>query len=186
MKHATIDLTDRYECNTCKDLGYVTRRLNGSGTGQWNTDHVVTITEECPVCQDKTRQKQDKEQDNEAELPGWRPALDDQYQEEMDFQMGIANEWQNAFAVSCLERKPDDSQQIAELVAAGRFVLVMQTEECCPRTDAVMGVRQTLLADFAERAGAEQYAATDDTGDLVVLPPPVRSELAAITDDIPF
>ena len=59
--------------------------------------------------------------------------------EDIDYNIGAASEFQNAFAVSLMERQPDDSEKIENLVKQGKFVLFRIVEVCCPRTDALMG-----------------------------------------------
>jgi hypothetical protein len=85
-----------------------------------------------------------------------------QQQEELDYQMGCATEQQNAYALSCIDRKPDDMGKINELVAQGRFCAVARGPEYCRFTDALLpGGRCLLVGDFASRAEAEAALAKD-------------------------
>lgn len=80
--------------------------------------------------------------------------------EEMQYQFFPQTELQNAFAVSRMEREPDDSYQINEALANGKFVVVTEGTEYCPRTDAIMGSRRCLnsIHDTREQAEAEVAA----------------------------
>ena len=99
-----------------------------------------------------------------------------QEREEMDYQMGMASEQQNALTVSRLTQKPDDRFKIDELVAAGRFCVIEDVIAYCPITDAIMGNRLYLVSDHATLA--EANAAVSPEGDFeayqrVVGPMPV-------------
>lgn len=75
--------------------------------------------------------------------------------EEHEYRMGMASELQNAFAWSCMNREPDDSAKINELIAAGRHVVVSERPIFCPSTDACMGSHKMLMSDWATRHEAE-------------------------------
>lgn len=115
----------------------------------------------------------------------------EQYQEEMDYQMGAASELQNAYAMSMMNRKPDDSQKIEDALAAGKHVIVEEGPEYCPITDALMGSRKFLVSEHATREEAEAALAGMEEGDPDISvyirpykpapPPPVYDR-----DEIPF
>lgn len=92
-----------------------------------------------------------------------------QEQEDYEYRMGMASELQNAYSRSCIEGHNDDKPKIAELVAAGRFVLVAWSIRFCPSTDAVLpGRAEKIVKDFGTRDEAEaEYTRLvgEDTGD---------------------
>jgi hypothetical protein len=101
-----------------------------------------------------------------------------QEREEMEFEAGRATELQNAYAVSQMERKPDDRAMAEELVSLGRHVVVREAVIYCPRTDASMGTAVHLLGDFETQDEAAALAREDgaDDGDCwvrVMSPKPV-------------
>lgn len=68
---------------------------------------------------------------------------------------GYTNDYQRAFAYSCMTRKAQEARtKAAELVAAGRFVVVGFCPEHCPITDAVMGEHAFIVGDADTREGA--------------------------------
>ncbi len=124
--------------------------------------------------------------------------MNPQEREEMDYQMGSASELQNAYTMSCLDRRPDDKGKIAELVAAGRFCVVAWNVEFCRHTDAVLpGTHRSLIADFATREEAEacrraKYEEWGDDGDgecgidIQGPPPPAPPVPQTNESEIPF
>jgi len=117
-----------------------------------------------------------------------------QEQEELDYQMGVATEQQNAYALSCMERKPDDKAKINALVDQGRFVVVVRGPEYCPHTDALLpGSRQLCCGDYATREEA-MAALLKEVGDdpdpdlnYTILPhPPVADYTPPTNENIPF
>jgi hypothetical protein len=76
--------------------------------------------------------------------------------EEMDY--GWESEAQRLFALSRMEREPDDSGKINKLVAKGWFVVAHRVAEYCPRTDAPMGESLQFVASYSRREFAEAHA----------------------------
>lgn len=128
-----------------------------------------------------------------------------QEQEHIDHVAGSASEFQNSFAQSQIEHHHaniDTVVRIAELVEAGRFVVVGSCPAYCRVTDAVVGEHVNIEADFATRAEAEAHCAryTDLDDDFRVRIEPVAARLALaqaiadeaeshgidMDDDIPF
>lgn len=98
------------------------------------------------------------------------------------------NEFQAAYDLSRRERKADDKAKINALVKAGRFVVYSSTEDYCRFTDALLGERQTFVADFASYEEALPELTSDD---LNVAMPRVQCTRAptpapTVGDDIPF
>ena len=85
-----------------------------------------------------------------------------QAQEELDH--FPSSELQNAFALSRMERPRDDSQDIADLVSAGKFVVVVSHPVYCPRTDASMGSFLSLNSHFDDEVTAQ--ARVEELGDM--------------------
>jgi hypothetical protein len=82
--------------------------------------------------------------------------MNPQEQEEADFRIGAASDLQNAYSLSCLDRKPDDKQKIDELVSKGRFCVVAWNVEFCRHTDAILPGRALhLVADFPSKEAAQ-------------------------------
>ena len=65
--------------------------------------------------------------------------------EDREYEEGCGTELENAFAISRMEREPDDSDLISTLVGRGFYVLVHVQAQYCPRTDASMGESQRLV-----------------------------------------
>ncbi len=79
-----------------------------------------------------------------------------QEREEMDFNMGMASDSQNAFALSQMEwDRHNDEPKIVALVKAGRFVVTHHETRYCPSTDAIMGADVYYCNDYATREEAE-------------------------------
>jgi hypothetical protein len=91
-----------------------------------------------------------------------------QLQEELDYQMGMASELQNAFAVSRMlaaeEGTTQDDPQIEQELAKGKFVVVIQGEVCCPITDALMASPYGFISSHDTREEAEKAALEQDDG----------------------
>lgn len=83
--------------------------------------------------------------------------MNTQEREHWDYEIGAASELQNAFAESRMQVS-DDSAKIAELVAAGRFVVVENVIQFCPSTDASLGEFKYLSSDHATRNEAVEIA----------------------------
>jgi hypothetical protein len=115
-----------------------------------------------------------------------------QQQEEYDYQMGAASDAENALAWNRMNMKPDDSGKIAEAVAAGKFVVVLEGTAYCPSTDAIMGSRKFLHSAHDTRAEAQAaILAMDDMDDISVYvrpspKSPVIPYVPSTNDDIPF
>lgn len=115
-----------------------------------------------------------------------------QEQEGLDYQMGAASEYQNAFAWSRMNRKPDDSDKINKAIQEGKYVVVSESPEYCPSTDASMGTRRDLCSVHDDRESAERAASlvqrTPD--DWVYVLPVQRVEqpetVLIVLFDIPF
>ena len=122
----------------------------------------------------------------------------EQEREHLDYEMGSASDLQNAYAVSCMERKPDDRGKVDELLRVGRYVVVTETDIFCPRTDAGMGVHVALEGDYATQDEAEMAAQElhdkwgspyHDCGVRVLFPVPVvkvSNYVPPADDEIPF
>lgn len=80
--------------------------------------------------------------------------MSEQEREEQDY--FPSTELQNAFAMSQMEREPDDSDSINELCSLGRFCVVEEGTVYCNRTDAIMGVHRTLIGDYATEGEAQE------------------------------
>jgi hypothetical protein len=114
--------------------------------------------------------------------------------EELDYHP--ASEAENAYAWSRMNRKPDDAGKVAEAVAAGKFVVVVEVPDYCPFTDATMGMRMLLdsvhdTRGAAENAIAAQFSDDDYGGDEAVYVLPLRdynpNPVAVIdSSEIPF
>lgn len=62
------------------------------------------------------------------------------YLEDMQFEMGVGTELQNALAISRQEwKRVNDLPEIVAALACGKVVLVREWTSYCPRTDAIMG-----------------------------------------------
>lgn len=111
--------------------------------------------------------------------------------DDWDYWMGT--EQQNAFALSCMERQPDDTARCIEAVEQGKFVVVLTVPEHCPRTDAVMGSRVVFVSahDTKDEAEAEMTKVDHSDGDysydIWPIPQPRYQEPVILpSDDIPF
>lgn len=116
----------------------------------------------------------------------------DGWQEHQDHLIGEASELQNAFALSQMEREPDDSDKVQALIAEGKIVVVSRHPIYCGRTDALLGDHTMLLGSFDDRDSANKFASEQDQlseEDIYVLPHPAppRVETPPLNDnDIPF
>jgi hypothetical protein len=122
-----------------------------------------------------------------------------QQQEQWDYEAGWATEQQNALAWSRMNRRPDGAGRIAELVAAGKFVAVVEATEYCPSTDAIMGSRKDIdsvhdTREAAEAAVSKIYESDypDDWSAYVLPrvshaePAAARADVAPGDDELPF
>lgn len=116
-----------------------------------------------------------------------------QEREQWEYESGMASEHQNAYALSMMERKPDDRAAAEELVSLGRHVVVREAVIYCPLTDASMGTAMHLLGDFETQDEAAELARQDgaDDGDCwvrVMSPKPVilNPYTPPTLDEIPF
>ncbi len=122
-------------------------------------------------------------------------------QEHVDHVAGSASEFQNCFSEARSRRLNlafAGSKAIADLLAAGRFVVVEENPYHCRATDAVAGMVAAPIGHFASREEADAFAAPrcevqERYGDgfVYVLPrlpvPPASLEWAAPeADDCPF
>lgn len=114
----------------------------------------------------------------------------DARREHYEHEYGMMTEAQNAFALSQMERRSDDSKKIDEALNAGLFVIVRDVDEYCPRTDAAMGVSQFIISVHSTRAEAEaeleKLGDDVDAGVLPRLPTPKREPVDYSDPDIPF
>ena len=78
----------------------------------------------------------------------------DAYREHCEFEASRDTEQRNAYRWSATNRRPDDGAKIADLVAAGRWVVVAWSVEYCPATDASLGTRRDYVSDFPTYAEA--------------------------------
>lgn len=109
-----------------------------------------------------------------------------QEQEEHDYNMGRANEWQNAYALSSMERRLDDPR-IAEELAKGKFVVVGMNEQYCPFTDACLPPWQSFISSHDTREEAEaQPEQHEDQGVLPTNPKWFAPLVTEPLDDLPF
>lgn len=97
------------------------------------------------------------------------------------------NEFQNAFALSQMERYRDDPRIETEL-AQGKYVVVMWHEQYCRFTDAQLPDYKTMMSSWWTKEMAEGYLANQEGENVEILhiekqketnPPPNN-------DDIPF
>lgn len=108
-----------------------------------------------------------------------------QEQEEMEFQFGRANDFQNAYALSQIERRQDDPQIEVEL-AKGKFVVIGWNEQYCPFTDAALPSWKSFISshDTYEEATAQPEQHSDQ---MVLCHPLLRVPVVVeSTEDIPF
>ena len=97
------------------------------------------------------------------------------------------NEYQNAFALSQIERHRDDPRIATEL-AQGKYVVVRWNEQYCRFTDAALPDYKTMMSSWWKKELAEGYLANQENdGSIEILhrekqtiPPPTND------DDIPF
>lgn len=112
--------------------------------------------------------------------------------EQMDYEVGMATEHQNAFAWAGMNRKGDDIR-ISEALAAGKHVIVEEGTEYCPYTDGILGSRKFLISVHENREDAEtglqQYAVEHPDYDPeigVFILPYKAVEYAPLDCEIPF
>lgn len=117
---------------------------------------------------------------------------DKAYREHCDHEMGrFDNDFQAAAAISRLELPPDDRGKIDSLLAAGRWCVVEEATAYCQYTDAIIGSRKYLIADFATEGEAlGHYKGLDHTHydgeiDCQVVGPP-RPEQPHNYEELPF
>lgn len=115
-----------------------------------------------------------------------------QEREEIDYRIGCATELQNSYAASRLEREPDDTAKIRDLVAAGKFVLVAEVPDYCPRTDAAMGSRCWIASIHDHRVeamGAHERLPIDEYDETCYrIEPraPYSQPFSEVSNEIPF
>jgi hypothetical protein len=68
------------------------------------------------------------------------------------------NEFQNAFALSKMERHRDDPRIETEL-SQGKYVVVLWNEQYCRFTDAALPDYKTMMSSWWTREMAERYLA---------------------------
>ncbi len=115
-----------------------------------------------------------------------------QEQEEYDYNIGRATDHQNAYALSMMQRRYDDTRIAAEL-AQGKFVVVEECEQFCPFTDACLPSYKFFLSswfvrDMAERQ-ADHLVEQDPERNIQVLPykmPELNESPTQPSDDLPF
>ncbi len=115
-------------------------------------------------------------------------------QEREEFDFFPQSEYQNALAISRMNRLPDHSDSIHRALNRGKIVVVAESSDICPLTDACLGTSSKwLLGTFDERKDAEQYMQehreTFSPDDFVHILPTAgwRREPTPPTDDsIPF
>ncbi len=94
-----------------------------------------------------------------------------QEQEEIDFNWGRANEFQNSYDFSHMQyRRQDDTAKIRKASENGMWVAVMRVEVCCPVTDALMGVDTILHTASASLAEIEEIVG-EESSDFYIVPP---------------
>lgn len=106
------------------------------------------------------------------------------------------SEDRNLYAQSQMERPPDDTAAVNELLSLGRYVVVADRALYCRHTDAILpGRHRTLIGDFEhyheaeECQKAEQGGLSDMDCDLLILSPqrsPSPPSPPLSDDDIPF
>ena len=113
-----------------------------------------------------------------------------QEQEELDHEVGaFKNEFQAAYSLSQLSRKPDHKARIAELQAQGKFIVVFEITEYCPHTDAILGARHTIVSvhdtQEAAQAALPTFADDSEAGHFIARP---ASKLPVVEEehDLPF
>lgn len=109
-----------------------------------------------------------------------------QEQEERDFNLGRQNSLQQAFADSqqqwnANDDRAADHKALADLRAAGRFVLINSYPVFCPHTDAIMGSHFQIASDHAtlEEARAAMSAREWDGEDQPEIKEPTTPEYLA-------
>lgn len=116
--------------------------------------------------------------------------MNKQEREQIEFEVGIASELQNAYLVGKLTAPPDDAQKACDLAKAGRFVVVTDRTTYCQATDAINGLHRTVVGDYAthEEAKAAVLAKApeiDDEESLYIIPPIIENEDDDL-EDLPF
>lgn len=81
-----------------------------------------------------------------------------QQQEQMEYEMGMASEAQNALTWGRLNKPADDSAKIADVVAARKFAVVEEVTTYCPYTDAINGCHRSLSSVHETLEAAEEVA----------------------------
>ena len=103
-----------------------------------------------------------------------------QEQEHWDYEMGVASDAQNAFSLSQMELKPDDSKEINDLVESGKFVACREMEQYCLATDAFLRVDLLYVKHFDTRQEAVDYL--EENPELFILPQPNIVEPKTLED----
>jgi hypothetical protein len=110
------------------------------------------------------------------------------YDEDRDIGFDFDHEFQAAFALSEREREPDDRAAVRDIVAAGRFAVVLNTPEFCRFTDALLGNVTTLVSSHDTRAEAEAAcpASEEEPVEPLVLERPTLVPDGSEDDDFAF
>lgn len=126
--------------------------------------------------------------------------VNEQEQEHWDHVAGSASEFQNCFEEARIAASREANKHgaaIGDVLATGRFAVVLRCPYYCKATDAIAGSVEYLRGDYASRAEANAEAlriysseGLDSFEDLYVLP---RVPLAVVLelppvadDDVPF
>jgi hypothetical protein len=99
-------------------------------------------------------------------------------QEHWDHEAGSANEFQNSYTWSVMNLGPDGSHEARaeaeRLTRAGKFVILVEDEVCCPVTDVFIRAETSIYAVCETRAEADQIVIENEDAPMWVyrLPEP--------------
>lgn len=101
-------------------------------------------------------------------------------------------EERNLYAQSQMDRPPDDSAHVNELLSLGRYVVVCDATLTCRHTDAILpGRHRTLISDHEHYddavMAAKSHESHDEADYHVLSPERPKQPIPPINDeDIPF
>lgn len=82
--------------------------------------------------------------------------------EEQDHNPFGETDYQRVFRHSSATREPDDSQKIRDELAKGKHLLILETLDYCNHTDAIIGIRKTILSSHDNHDAALLAQAGED------------------------
>ena len=119
-----------------------------------------------------------------------------QEQEHWDHEAGSASEFQNSYAWSCINLRPDPThenrKEAERLTRAGKFVVLCEDEVCCPTTDGFIRAETHIYQVCDTLAEAQEIADQEEGASLWVFrlpePKPVAPEpsVPEWDDEVPF